>query len=397
MTTTQDQPENDPKRGVDGADALRLAELRAGARRLLETQRARIRSVENTLGEQATALIELANRQQVDLSEQEQTLQIAREKLNRQHAAAEEAQAQAESFLEEARAGLTEALETQTELRRQLANAQQELAEKTKELEQARAAGGAAESNDEELERLVEERNALRTQLIAAVEANTSVREAQEEANVLRERLESAVEELRELRIRNDDLAAENKKLLAQGPPAGTVARIEAGSEGFDWETQKLALMKQMEADFDESDADAAANRLSVEGAIRITDEVVAEKDREIEELKELLANQSSSIGDVAVGAAAIADMLDQDELIRDERENLRRVQEEWREKLRQAEVEISVERAKFARERIELDERIRSFEQQKAALGSATEQSGGDGKPTRGNWLSRLGLKEES
>jgi hypothetical protein len=82
--------------------------------------------------------------------------------------------------------------------------------------------------------------------------------------------------------------------------------------------------------------------------------------------------------------------------LIRDERENLRRQQEEWREKLRRAEVEISVERAKFARERIELDERIRNFEEQLSAAPSG-EPNEQDNKAPRGNWLSRLGLKDET
>ena len=52
-------------------------------------------------------------------------------------------------------------------------------------------------------------------------------------------------------------------------------------------------------------------------------------KDQEIAELKELLQQQAENIGNFAVGASAIADVLDQDELIREERENLARMQEE--------------------------------------------------------------------
>ena len=83
----------------------------------------------------------------------------------------------------------------------------------------------------------------------------------------------------------------------------------------------------------DESDAEANeeanAERLTIESTIQITDEIVAQKDRELAELKLLLSQQSDSIGSVAVGAAAIAGVLGQDELIRQEREKLNSLQEE--------------------------------------------------------------------
>ena len=153
--------------------------------------------------------------------------------------------------------------------------------------------------------------------------------------------------------------------------------------------------MEQMESDFDESNPDEAQEKLTIAGTIRITDQVVAEKDREIEELQRILENQSGNLSEMAVGAVAIADVLDHDELIRDERENLRHLQDEWREKLRQAEVEISVERAKFARDRIELDEQVRMLEGERAAMDG--DDSDSNKKRNRGNWLSRLGLKDDS
>ncbi|WP_410965960.1 hypothetical protein, partial [Salmonella sp. SAL4438] len=77
--------------------------------------------------------------------------------------------------------------------------------------------------------------------------------------------------------------------------------------------------------------------------------------------------------------------------LIRQERERLQQAQEEWREKLRQAEVEISVERARIARERAEFEEKLRAIEAERSQV-----QTGGSkqGKPARGRWLERLGLK---
>ncbi len=88
---------------------------------------------------------------------------------------------------------------------------------------------------------------------------------------------------------------------------------------------------------------------------------------------------------------------MDHDELIIQERERLQHAQEEWREKLRQAEVEISLERARIARERTELQEKQHALEKQAAQQAPPSS----DGKTaeklgSRGRWLTRLGLKDE-
>jgi hypothetical protein len=110
-----------------------------------------------------------------------------------------------------------------------------------------------------------------------------------------------------------------------------------------------------------------------------------------------LLSQQSDNIGSLAVGAAAVAEIFDQDEVIRQERERLQQAQEDWREKLRQAEIDISLERARIARERVELDEKLRAFEEERSthnAAGHAPANAKG-AKPARGRWLERLGLKD--
>ena len=96
---------------------------------------------------------------------------------------------------------------------------------------------------------------------------------------------------------------------------------------GLDWDTQKRQLLAALEADVDDEDEERRQERLSIESTISITDHVVAEKDREIGELKQLLHDQSSNLGSVAVGATAIAGILDQDELVRQEREKLAQLQ----------------------------------------------------------------------
>ena len=96
----------------------------------------------------------------------------------------------------------------------------------------------------------------------------------------------------------------------------------------------------------------------------------------------------------MAVGATALGRSLDQDALVPQERETLKQLQDQWREKLRQAEIEISMERARIAREKAELDARCRAL----ALPAAAAEDSGGKptDRPPRGQWLARLGLKAE-
>lgn len=381
---------------VGAAPSGDLAALRQRAQELLAAQRKRIREVEETLSEQVSTL---------------------RAHLENESLSSPDTRQEAEQLLNEAREGLTAAMEQQSRLRVELSEAKARAADLEAELERAKQqlqtqaqqleaqASSATEATDdsaelaellEAVERLEGERNQLQEQLSA-----TTGSSGDESADdVIRERFELAVQELREVKVLNENLNDEVAHLREQVSQARADATDVAPSSdipkgGFDWETQKAALMEQMEADFDESDEAQAQEKLTVAGTIRITDEVVAEKDREIQELQRLLANQSSNLGEMAVGAVAIADVLDHDELIRDERENLRRLQEEWREKLRQAEVEISVERAKFARDRIELDEQVRALEGERASLQPNEGKSGK--KKARGNWLSRLGLKDDS
>jgi chromosome segregation ATPase len=172
----------------------------------------------------------------------------------------------------------------------------------------------------------------------------------------------------------------------------------------MDWEAQKQRMLAQLEADYDDSDPVQKADRLTVENAVKATEEALAAKDQEVrdirhevEELRSLLENQSSSIGQFAVGAAAFAGMLDKDELVRHERESLQKMQESMREQLKKAEIDISMERAKIARDRAELDEQLHAMQREKAQQAASDPAAGGDKgkKPARGRWLSRLGLSE--
>ena len=229
---------------------------------------------------------------------------------------------------------------------------------------------------------------------------------ASQETTDLRRRLELATNECRDLKGKN----AELQDQLAKARQAGQKSAVSSPapsttSGGMDWESLKQRMLANLEADFDESDPVQKADRLTVETAVQMTDKALAAKDqeiqtvrREVEELRELLENQSSSIGQFAVGAAAFAGMLDKDEVVRNERLSLQKMQESLHEQLKKAEIDISMERAKIARDRAELDEKLHALQREQAQRASSDPGSGGDSgkKPPRGRWLSRLGLSDD-
>jgi chromosome segregation ATPase len=226
---------------------------------------------------------------------------------------------------------------------------------------------------------------------------------AAQELDDLKQRLEMAMQDCRDLKNKNAELAQQLNAARAGG---GASAATSDG--GMDWESQKRRMLAQLEADFDENNEEQQQQKLTIEEAIQKTEKVVAgkeqelaAKDQEIEELRRLLENQASSIGEVAVGASAIAGVLDNDELVRQERESLKKLQDSLREQLRQAEIELSMERAKIARQRAEMEEKIQAFEADRAKYAVSAEgqkQAADTGKKaSRGRWLARLGLRDDS
>ena len=220
----------------------------------------------------------------------------------------------------------------------------------------------------------------------------------------LRRRLEMATSDCRDLKSKNLELQDQLAKGGGSGSKSGAKSPALSDSQGMDWEAQKQRMLAQLEADYDDSDPVQKAERLTVEKAMKATEEALATKDqevrdirREVEELRGLLENQSGSIGQFAVGAAAFAGMLDKDELVRQERESLQKMQETMREQLKKAEIDISMERAKIARDRAELEEQLHALQQEKAQQAASEPATGGDKgkKPARGRWLSRLGLSD--
>ena len=81
----------------------------------------------------------------------------------------------------------------------------------------------------------------------------------------------------------------------------------------------------------------------------------------------------------------------------REERERMKKLEEEWQAKLRQAEIDISLERAKLARERAEMEEKAHSFGIDGESSGEEGSKRGGETekKPKGRGWRARLGLSD--
>lgn len=197
------------------------------------------------------------------------------------------------------------------------------------------------------------------------------------EADEWRRRYEIAQEEIQELKRRRASTAG----------PAEPVS-------GSDWESQKRRILAALETDFEAQDPDAQADRLTIEGTIRITDGVVAEKDDEIAELKRQLAEGGVTV----VERPNYDDAVAKDEYLAARRAEIDLLKAEWEQKVRDAEIEMSLERAKLARERTEYEERRIEFERQTRGgqEGFTVKNSGEEPKRTGGRWLARLGLREK-
>ncbi len=183
-----------------------------------------------------------------------------------------------------------------------------------------------------------------------------------------------------------------------RGKPAARPAPTAADSNN--WESYKRQMLEALDAESEESEQvepEVAEERLTIEGTIRITDEMVAERDQEISRLNHLLETYQQNTAKELIGSYEAA--FSMDELIIDQRKRLAEAEVALMEKRRLAEVELSQQRAKLARELAELEEKRRALEAERTQLGlnrgeAPRSDAPPSGKPPR-RWLARLGLKE--
>ena len=261
------------------------------------------------------------------------------------------------------------------DLREELASRPEASDQESPELVAIRSERDALTSRVEELEKAV----------AAAADATSA-----EDADDLNRRFQMAVDDVRQLKQENSQL----REQLAKAPAGGSGGAAAHGGSN-DWAAQRARLMAMLEQEDGDGPLDAARKkeRATIENTIETTDRILAEKEREVAQLQS--ARQSQDRSDRADDTARdVEHVLNADELIVAERRRLAELQAECEAKLRAAELEFSLERAKLAREQSALKERMFDLQKSESQAGPAAEPV--DHKQPRRRWLSALGLGEE-
>jgi chromosome segregation ATPase len=244
-----------------------------------------------------------------------------------------------------------------------------------------------------EVSQLNDQLQFLQSELADAKSQNAGVNFEESDLRIQIEQLRSQLLEARheavELRMQSNDLGSRLAKF--QG------ATNSQKSETLSWEQRKEALLQQLEAETHAEVPCDPRKILEIERVIEQTNAEIQRRDQEIADLKTLIEQQSIAHDGMAVGVSAVAEMIESDALIVSERLRLKELREEWEQKQRQAEIEMSMERAKLARERLELQEKTRTFDDNKKDNPPQSEEEKQTGKVgSRGRWLARLGLRDE-
>jgi DNA repair exonuclease SbcCD ATPase subunit len=217
-------------------------------------------------------------------------------------------------------------------------------------------------------------------------------------------RIDELENQVADLQQQNSDLAAQ---LAHSNVCKAVTAPDSSRNDALSWEERKLLIFQQMEAEtfdanaFTDSLAESAnpselVDQLRTELNRRNAE--LDDRNQQINELRHLLEQQAETRANgLAIGAAAIAQMLDDDELVREERERLQHLQVEWEEKFRQQEIELSLERARLSRDRQELSKKLKHLEFQLAEQEVVKAERKQKAEPAIGTrrWMAELGITE--
>ncbi len=202
----------------------------------------------------------------------------------------------------------------------------------------------------------------------------------------LRSQLLEARHEVVELRLQCNEINARLARF--QGPSE------KQRGESSSWEQRKEELLKQLEAETQSLTPCDPEKVVEIHRILEVTTQEIQHRDHEIADLRSLLEQQAIARDGMAVGIAGVAALIENDEIIIHERLRLKELQGQWEEKQRQAEVEMSMERAKLARERLEIQQLRPSDPNSSERIKESTGTKSTALKP--GRWLARLGLRDE-
>jgi hypothetical protein len=237
-----------------------------------------------------------------------------------------------------------------------------------------------------EIDRLKKKIDLLEDELGDSIGAGSEAELKKQLASVRNELIE-ARHEVVDLRLQCNELASR----LAKFQDPSTV-----NHDTISWEDRKQALLHMLEQQ-DQEELGVVEKVLEMRQILEETSVQIQIREKEIADLRSLLEQQSIAANGLAVGAAAIANLVDADEIVAEERQRLKEMQLQWEQKQRQGEIEMSLERAKLARERLEIQDRMQQLDSEIDMLNRATENSSQAAPaPHKGRWWARLGLKDD-
>lgn len=206
----------------------------------------------------------------------------------------------------------------------------------------------------------------------------------------MQDEIDSLHFELDSLRRQNEELAGE----LAQSAVRLSIDKTSDADPTLSWEQRKALLFSQDADSTSEIDASLLSEDMQTEfERLRLE---LQSRDEELAQLRNLLEQRPTEREEgTMVGAAAIAQMMDGDELIQEERQRLLDLQTEWEAKFRQMEISASIERANLARERQQLERQNAELEEQLAHLKRELKQEEIAGPNQSRRWLAKLGLAD--
>jgi hypothetical protein len=237
-----------------------------------------------------------------------------------------------------------------------------------------------------EIDRLKEKIRLLEDDIGSSIGTGSEAELKKQLASV-RNDLMDARHEVVDLRLQCNELATR----LAKFQDPSTV-----NHDSVSWEDRKQALLHMLEQQ-DQEELNSVEKVLEMKHILEETSVQIQFREKEIADLRSLLEQQSVAANGLAVGAAAIANLVDADEIVAEERLRLKEMQLQWEQKQRQGEIEMSLERAKLARERLEIQEKMQQLESERDLILRATENSSQESPaPHKGRWWARLGLKDD-
>ena len=240
----------------------------------------------------------------------------------------------------------------------------------------------------------------------------SEVAQSSTELDDLRYQLQTLRQELADSRQQNEELIEKARE-----------AASAATANSMTWEQRKEMMMQQMEDD--SFDAELFVSELSistetesddpvdpVQFVNELTDELdqckeeIRERDDEIDELRSQLQqlrkqehdrNESDHDSGVASGsgAASSTNTLDADTMVREEREKIREIQQDWEARFRESEIAASLERARISRERRALSLKNAELEEQLIHFRRESEENRKAGISGSRRWLAKLGLHD--